>query len=91
MIRDARFKLIYAPTRMGVVYMLFDTIADPLETHDVLALHPTDAARLKSELWRWMLQDKSMVERNGFLVPRDDRVQIATTGVRVQQAQDGAK
>jgi arylsulfatase A-like enzyme len=91
MIRDARFKLIYAPTRMGVVYMLFDTVADPMETHDVASTHAADVARLKSELWRWMLQDKAMVERNGFLVPRDDRVQSATTGVRVQQAQEAAK
>jgi hypothetical protein len=33
-----------------------------------------------------MLQDKAMVERNGFLVPRDDRQQVATTGIRVDPA-----
>jgi arylsulfatase A-like enzyme len=86
MIRDERYKLIYAPTRMGVDYMLFDTVADPMETHDIAATHAADVGRLKNELWRWMLQDKAMVERNGFLVPRDDRVQIATTGVRVEGA-----
>ncbi len=91
MIRDDRYKLIYAPTRMGVVYMLFDTVVDPMETHDIAASHAADVGRLKNELWRWMLQDKAMVERNGFLVPRDDRVQVATTGVRVQQAPEGAK
>ena len=83
MIRDARFKLIYAPTRMGVKYMLFDTQADPMETRDVAALHPSDLARLKSELWQWMLQDRDMVERGGYLVPREDHLQVAPTGIRV--------
>ncbi|MGH7283828.1 MAG: hypothetical protein ACRELY_20065, partial [Polyangiaceae bacterium] len=84
MVRDARYKLVYAPTRSGVRYMLFDTQTDPLETHDVLATHAADAERLKGELWRWMLQDPNMTERDGYLVPRIDEVRPDTAGVRVE-------
>ncbi|MEO8876819.1 MAG: sulfatase-like hydrolase/transferase [Polyangiaceae bacterium] len=84
MVRDARFKLIYAPTRLGVKYMLFDTQNDPLEVHDIAATNPAEVTRLKNELWRWMLQDRDMVERDGFLVPREDRVSAPAVGIRVE-------
>lgn len=84
MVRDARYKLVYAPTRTGVRYMLFDTKSDPLETRDIIATHASDAERLKSELWRWMLEDPDMTERNGYLVPRVDEVRADTGGVRVE-------
>jgi arylsulfatase A-like enzyme len=71
MVRDDRYKLVYAPTRSGVKYFFYDTASDPGETRDVSAEHPGDFARLKGELWRWMLSDPDMVERGGFLVPRD--------------------
>jgi arylsulfatase A-like enzyme len=71
MVRDDRYKLVYVPTRRGVRYFLYDTVADPGETEDVGALHPTERARLQGDLWRWMLADPDMVERAGFLVPRD--------------------
>ena len=70
MVRDERYKLIYAPTRGGVVYLLYDTIADPDEARDVAAEHPDVVARLKNDLWRWMLEDPSMRELHGYLVPR---------------------
>jgi arylsulfatase A-like enzyme len=70
MVRDARSKLVYAPTRDGVRYLLFDTQEDPNETRDVSAERPAEVERLKGELWSWMLQDKNMTERGGFLVPR---------------------
>src|SRR5262249_52986748 len=50
MVRDERFKLVYAPTRTGAKYMLFDTQADPAEVHDVSGERPQELARLKSEL-----------------------------------------
>jgi arylsulfatase A-like enzyme len=70
MVRDERWKLLYVPTRKGVKYMLFDTVADPAEVSDVAASHPEELARLKTELWAWMLRDPAMEQRDGYLVPR---------------------
>jgi hypothetical protein len=50
--------------------MLFDTATDPEERHDVAASLPNEVARLRAELWSWMLKDPAMEQRNGFLVPR---------------------
>ncbi len=71
MVRDARWKLVYAPTRKGAKYMLWDTVADPAEVHDVAAEHPEIVTALKGALWQWMLEDTRMVDRGGFLVPRE--------------------
>jgi arylsulfatase A-like enzyme len=71
MIRDERWKLVYVPTRGGVRYMLFDVASDPAETLDVAEANPTETARLRGELWRWMLEDPIMEQRDGWLVPRD--------------------
>jgi hypothetical protein len=71
MVRDERWKVVYVPTRSRVIYMLYDTDADPAERHDVAAAHPEIVARLKGELWTWMLKDVQMAERAGYLVPRD--------------------
>ena len=73
MVRDERWKLVYVPTRQGVKYMLFDTVADPGEVHDVAAQNPGDLTRLQTALWGWMLQDTQMEQRDGYLVPRFGR------------------
>jgi len=73
MVRDDRWKLLYVPTRTGVRWMLFDTVADPGETQDVAAAHADVVARLQGELWSWMRQDPAMTERGGYLVPNDAR------------------
>jgi arylsulfatase A-like enzyme len=73
MVRDERWKLVYVPARAGVRWMLFDTAADPEETRDVAALHPDVTARLQADLWSWMLQDRGMTERGGYLVPAEAR------------------
>jgi len=70
MVRDQRWKLVYVPTRKGVKYMLFDTVADPGEIHDVAAAHAAEVTRLRTELWAWMLKDPRMEQKDGFLVPR---------------------
>jgi arylsulfatase A-like enzyme len=70
MVRDERYKLVYAPTREGVKYLLFDTVNDPGETHDIASDRHADALRLQGDLWKWMLADASMEERGGYLVPR---------------------
>lgn len=70
MVRDARWKLVYVPTRSGVRYLLFDLEHDPSEHIDVADAHPAEVKRLSAELWSWMLQDPRMEQRDGFLVPR---------------------
>ena len=70
MVRDERWKLVYVPTRKGVKYILFDTVADPAEVSDVAASHPEEVARLRTQLWAWMLEDQAMEQRDGYLVPR---------------------
>jgi arylsulfatase A-like enzyme len=72
MVRDDRYKLVYAPTRSGVRWALFDTLDDPGEEHDVSASHPDVVARLQGALWTWMREDPAMTERGGFLVPRGE-------------------
>jgi hypothetical protein len=72
MVRDDRYKLVYAPTRSGVRWLLFDTLADPGEERDVAASRPDVVARLQGELWAWMQSDPEMTERHGYLVPRDE-------------------
>ena len=71
MIRDDRWKLVYVPTRTGVRWLLYDTERDPAETTDVAAGQPAEVARLKGALWSWMLEDRGMEQRNGYLVPRE--------------------
>lgn len=60
-VRDERFKLIYAQTRPeqrwiggeGVRFTLFDLANDPGETVNVAEQFPEDLERLKRELARW--------------------------------------
>lgn len=60
-VRDGRFKLIFAQTRPeqrfiggeGVRFTLFDLVNDPGETVNVVDSHPQEAERLKKQLWRW--------------------------------------
>lgn len=60
-VRDSRFKLIFAQTRPeqrfiggeGVRFTLFDLVNDPGETVNVIDKFPQEAERLKKQLWRW--------------------------------------
>lgn len=72
MVRDRRFKLVYAPTRSGVRWFLYDTEVEPLETRDVAREHPDVVERLSRELWQWMLLDSGMQREGDMLVPRGD-------------------
>ena len=69
-IRTDRWKLLYRPTRAGVLWSLYDLAADPDERTDVLAKHPDVASALREKLHRWMLGDTRMTLRGDFLVPR---------------------
>ncbi len=71
MVRDERYKLVYVPTRQGVRYLLFDTLFDRDERIDVASARPDEVARLRAELWSWMLRDPNMEQRDGYLVPRE--------------------
>ncbi|HEX3345912.1 MAG TPA: sulfatase-like hydrolase/transferase, partial [Polyangiaceae bacterium] len=70
MVRDDRWKLVYAPTTKGVVYELFDTREDPDERVDLAAAMPDETARLKELLWRWMLADGGVRRVGDYVVPR---------------------
>ncbi|MBI2389442.1 MAG: sulfatase-like hydrolase/transferase, partial [Deltaproteobacteria bacterium] len=70
MILDGNLKLIYVPTRRGPRWFLFDRAADPGETVDLSSARGDDVARLRGELWRWILGDKRVEERDGIVVPR---------------------
>jgi arylsulfatase A-like enzyme len=72
MVRDERFKLVYVPTRKGAMYRLFDTATDPSEVHDVARERPAEVERLRGVLWKWMLEDRGMTQKDGLLVPRED-------------------
>ena len=94
MVRDERYKLVYVPARAGVRYLLYDTETDPAEQHDVAAAHAEVVARLKGELWTWMLKDVQMAERGGFLLPRDVAALIegaegAEAGIRLGDVKAG--
>jgi arylsulfatase A-like enzyme len=79
MVRDDRYKLVYAPSRAGVKYLLFDTVTDPGETRDVAPDRGAIALRLRGDLWKWMLADASMEERGGYLLPRTTEPALDTT------------
>lgn len=72
MVRDERYKLVYVPTRQGASYKLFDTLGDPSEVRDVAPSMGSEVERLKVPLWKWMLEDRAMVRKDGLLVPREE-------------------
>jgi arylsulfatase A-like enzyme len=69
-VRDGRFKLIFAQTRPeqrwiggeGVKFTLYDLASDPGETTNVIDQFPQDAERLTRELWKWERAPKFNVE-----------------------------
>lgn len=69
MIRNERYKLIYIPTRQGILYELYDTYADPQELHNIAAQDPKIVAALQKQLFQWMSLDKNSFWRNGLCVP----------------------
>ena len=72
MVRDERWKLLYVPTRRGVRWMLYDTRDDPARDRRRRGgAPPTWWRASKGELWLWMRRDPQMMERGGYLVPRD--------------------
>jgi arylsulfatase A-like enzyme len=68
MVRDQRYKLIYAPTPEGVKYFLYDTLTDPEELEDISEREPGQVERLKQELFGWMRRDPRAIERDGMFI-----------------------
>lgn len=52
-IRTKRFKLVEVPAENGFKTHLYDLVADPGETHDVIAEHAALAERLRAALHAW--------------------------------------
>lgn len=70
MVDDGQYRLIYAPTRAGIVYELYDRRSDPAFTRNIAAAQPQKARELRRKLEQFMSRDQSVVFVNGFSVPR---------------------
>jgi len=77
-VTDGTLKLVYVPTRKGPRWFLFDRATDAGETFDLAAKRPADVERLRAELWRWILSDRRVEERDGIVIPR--ATAVASTG-----------
>jgi arylsulfatase A-like enzyme len=87
MVLEGSLKLVYVPTRKGPRWLLFDRASDPAETVDLSAVRKDDVTRLRGELWKWILGDKRVEERDGLIVPRTEGVvqgEGASAALRVQ-------
>jgi arylsulfatase A-like enzyme len=87
MVRDARYKLVYVPSRSGAEYLLYDTERDPEELRNVIAVEPGVTNRLRDELWRFMLRDTRFERRGELLVPRPEawlEARGAARGLRIE-------
>ena len=69
-LRLGSYKLVYRPTRAGVLWSLFDSKHDPEERHDLAQREPERFAVMRDFLYAWMLDDPTMTRRGDFVVPR---------------------
>ncbi len=76
MVFDGRYKLVYAPTPQGPKYLLFDRESDPAENNDLAGRERHVFNELRETLWGWMLQDRQMENRGGYLAPRRIRIDV---------------
>ncbi|WP_394821343.1 sulfatase-like hydrolase/transferase [Pendulispora albinea] len=90
MVRDARFKLVYVPTRMGAEYTLYDTAQDPAEAHDVAAQFPEVLARLGEELRAYVARDPDLAFRDGMAVPRAPELPYSVLWIAIDGLRAGA-
>jgi arylsulfatase A-like enzyme len=70
MVDDGRYRLIYVPTRQGIMYELYDRQTDPAFTRNIAALVPEKTQELKKKLFEYMAKDATVVFKNGFAVYR---------------------
>ncbi len=64
------YKLLYIPTRQGVIWELYDVRNDPDERTDLIDRRPERADTLRRRLKAWMLSDPAMMELGEYVVPR---------------------
>ncbi len=69
MVRSRDTKLIYIPTRKGVIYELYDLVNDPEQTVNVALSYPEKVDELKGLLHKWMSREKGVTWVNEFLIP----------------------
>lgn len=72
MIKNTDYKLIYIPTRSGIIYELYDLKNDPEERKNVYQKYPQVAKKLKKELFDWINQDKKTTIVSEFVLPWAD-------------------
>nr|WP_232420745.1 sulfatase-like hydrolase/transferase [Leptospira vanthielii] len=67
-IQNSNYKLIYIPTRQGVVFELYDRKKDPLNRKNLYPHHP-DAAKLKDILYKTVIQWEDATLAGEYLIP----------------------
>ena len=64
------FKLLYAPSRRGVEWRLYDVERDPWDEHDVTDRYPEMAERLRTALRHSVLRFSHMLPADDFFLTR---------------------
>nr|WP_232369234.1 sulfatase-like hydrolase/transferase [Leptospira abararensis] len=67
-IQNSNYKLIYIPTRQGVVFELYDRKKDPLNRRNLFPHHP-EAAKLKDLLYKTVIQWEDATLAGEYLIP----------------------
>jgi len=69
-VRTERYHLNYRPTTTGATLELYDWMADPVGTQNLVTRRPDVAADLRNRLLQWASGDPDLLIRDGRLVPR---------------------
>ncbi|MFT7578918.1 MAG: hypothetical protein ACI9MR_000580 [Myxococcota bacterium] len=72
-------KLLYLPTRSGARFELYDVGADPGDRNDLASTEPATLTRMKETLFRWLLQDTTLVRMGDYVIPRHGLEGAVTT------------
>ena len=70
MVDDGRYRLIYAPTRQGMIYELFDRQTDPSFERNLVGEMPEKVRELKKKLFAYMTKDPTIIMKNEYAVPQ---------------------
>jgi len=69
MLRTEEYKLIYMPTRKGVIFELYDLKKDPFELKNIATEEPEKVNTLKRQLYTWILEDRNIKLVNDYFLP----------------------
>nr|WP_232374051.1 sulfatase-like hydrolase/transferase [Leptospira chreensis] len=67
-VQNSNYKLIYIPTRQGVVFELYDRKKDPLNRKNLYPHHPA-AAKMKDLLYQTVIQWEDATLAGEYLIP----------------------